>query len=194
MSEVLSASVVPASDARGAPVPRKARLWGGAARICLYTPSADPSGLGAHLLDLAAEYVGCAEVSVMCRATEGGQGVLDRAAALGARTLPLPRPRDPSFAEVVTRFLQEHPVDLFHCHVGIGWENWDGVRAARRAGVPAVVQTQHLPFLLSSPGKRAGFLRAIEPVDRLLAVSEGLRGTYERIGVPSGRFATVPNG
>ena len=43
-----------------------------------------------------------------------------------------------------------------------------------------MVQTQHLPYLVSHPRKRQGYMHAIEGVDRLIAVSGGLRRTYER--------------
>ncbi|MGY1812673.1 glycosyltransferase family 4 protein [Blastococcus sp. SYSU D00820] len=162
--------------------------------ICLYTPSTDPSGMGQHMLDLLAEYTGSAEVSLMVRPTPGGRRMLDRAAALGARPVPLPGPRDPAFARVVTGVLGETRPDVFHVHVGTGSEDWDGARLARAAGCPAVVQTQHLPYLLSSPRRRAGLFHGIETVDRLIAVSEGVRRTYERIGVPPGRMTVVPNG
>jgi glycosyltransferase involved in cell wall biosynthesis len=162
--------------------------------ICYYTPSTDPSGMGAHMVDLVAEFAGTADVALMMRPTVGGRRLLDRAAEVGARTVELPSPRDPRFAVVVTGFLQAHPTDVFHCHVGAGWEDWDGVRLARRAGCPAVVQSQHLPYLVSSPRKRRAYHHAVEEVDRLIAVSEGLRRSYCRIGVPEERFATVPNG
>ncbi|MFW3168577.1 glycosyltransferase family 4 protein [Geodermatophilus sp. CPCC 206100] len=162
--------------------------------ICLYTPSTDPSGMGAHMVDLVVEFAGAADVAFMMRPTVAGRRLLDRAAAFGARTVELPSPRDPCFAGVVTGWLAAHPADVFHCHVGTGAENWDGVRLARRAGCPAVVQTQHLPFLLAHPRKRRAYARAIEGVDRLIAVSEGLRRTYERVGVPPERVTTVPNG
>jgi glycosyltransferase involved in cell wall biosynthesis len=162
--------------------------------ICFYTPSTDPSGMGAHMVDLVAEYAGTAGVALMMRPTVGGRRLLDRAAALGARTVELPSPRDPSFARVVTGFLAVHPADVFHCHVGTGCEDWDGARLARRAGCRAVVQTQHLPYLVSHPRKRRAYHHAIEEVDRLIAVSDGLRRTYHRIGVPRDRFTTVPNG
>jgi glycosyltransferase involved in cell wall biosynthesis len=162
--------------------------------ICLYTPSTDPSGMGAHMVDLLAEFAGTADVALMMRPTTGGRRLLDRAAELGARTVELPSPRHPGFAGAVTGFLTEHPVDVFHCHVGTGSENWDGVRLARRAGCPAVLQTQHLPYLVAHPRKRRAYRHAIEQVDRLIAVSEGLRRTYHRIGVPPERFTTVPNG
>ena len=162
--------------------------------LCLYTPSTDPSGMGAHVLDLVAAFAGSMDVSLMGRATPQAGWLLDRAAALGARTLGLPSPRDPAFGAAVSQFLATYPADVFHCHVGTGAENWDGVRLARAAGCRAVVQTQHLPYLLASPRKRRAFHAAIEPVDRLIAVSEAMRRTYERIGVSPGRFTTVLNG
>jgi glycosyltransferase involved in cell wall biosynthesis len=162
--------------------------------ICLYTPSTDPSGMGAHMVDLLAEYAATADVALMMRPTEGGRRLLERAAGLGARTVELPGPRDPRFADVVTGFLARNPADVFHCHVGTGSEDWDGVRLARRAGCPAVLQTQHLPYLVAHPRKRRAYHHAVEQVDRLIAVSEGLRRTYHRIGVAPERFTTVPNG
>ncbi len=162
--------------------------------ICFYTPSADPSGMGAHMLDLVAEYAPLTDVSVMFRPTEPGRRLLEAAARLGARTAALPSPRDPGFGAVVTDFVGRHSVDVFHCHVGIGAEDWDGVRLARAAGCPVVVQTQHQPFLLSHPLKRGRWLHSVEQVDRIIAVSEALRRSYERIGVAPDRFTTVPNG
>jgi glycosyltransferase involved in cell wall biosynthesis len=162
--------------------------------VCFYTPSIDPSGMGAQMLDLVAEYVPDTDVSVMFRPTEAGHRLLARAAALGARTVELPSPRDPAFRTVILDFLTAFPADVFHCHVGIGSENWDGVRLARAAGCPATVQTQHQPYLLSSPRKRAGWLRTVEDVDRVIAVSDGVRRSYERIGAPPDRLSTVPNG
>ena len=161
--------------------------------ICLYSPSVDPSGMGAHMLDLAAVFRSQADVSVLCWGTPGGLRVLDRAAALGVTTCALPPPRDPAFGQAIVDFLTAHPADVFHIHVGSGRENFDGARAARRAGVPAVLQTQHQPWLLN-PRKRTAFFRAITPVDRLIAVSDGVRTTHERIGVPAERLVTVPNG
>ena len=164
-------------------------------RICLYTPSVDPSGMGSHMIDLAIEYVGSGvDVSVLCWDTVSGRRVLDRAAAAGATAQALPHPRHPAFADEIVAFLTGHPADVFHVHVGSGRENFDGARAARRAGVPAVVQTQHQPWLFGAPGKRARFFRGISPADRLIAVSRTEQLSYERIGVPSSSIVTVQNG
>src|SRR3954452_14777204 len=162
--------------------------------VCLYTPSADPSGMGEHMLDLVAEYAPDMPVSLMCWPTGPGSRLLSRATALGATTLALPHPRDTAFGSVITDFLRVHRPDVFHVHVGTGRENFDGARAARAAGVPAIVQTQHQPWLLTSPGKQPSFFRGLRAVDQLIAVSRAQRGTYLRIGVPADRISTVLNG
>src|SRR3712207_8388225 len=140
--------------------------------------------MGAHMVDLIAEYAGSADVALLMRPTVGGRRLLDRAAALGARTVELPSPRDPRFADVVTGFLGAHPADVFHCHVGTGCEDWDGVRLARRAGCGVVVQTQHLPFLVSHPRKRRAQPPPIEGVHPPVARSDGPRRTHSPTGAP----------
>ena len=146
------------------------------------------------MLDLASELTQRARVSFMAWPTAGGSHLLDRAAGMGILTLALPRPRDPGFAGAIVNFLSENPADVFHIHVGTGRENFDGARAARRAGVPVVLQTQHLPWLMKDPRKKARLMTALEPVDHLIAVSEAQRRTYEKIGVPPDCFTTILNG
>jgi glycosyltransferase involved in cell wall biosynthesis len=150
--------------------------------------------MGVHMLDLAAEYAGHADVSVMCWATPAGLEILEGAANLGAVPVPLPHPRDPRFAQAIIASLRDHPADVFHVHVGHGRENFDGARAGRQAGVPTVIQTQHLPWLLSGWRKRARLSAALEPVDHVIMVSEAQRRTYERIGLPTDGLTTIPNG
>ena len=176
---------VPTLRAAGQPSPR----------VCLYTPSVDPSGMGQHMLDLAREYVaGGRDVTFMCGPAEPARRLLERARLLGAHPVELPRPRDPGFGAAIVAHLLVAPVDVFHLHVGTGREDFDGARAARAAGVPAVIETLHLPWQLANPKKRVPFHRSIREVDHLITVSEGQRATYERIGVPPGRMTTVPNG
>lgn len=162
--------------------------------VCLYTPSKDASGMGGHMLDLTAEYVSGREVSVLAWETAPGRQLLDRAEALGARPVALPHPRATDFAAAVAGHLRAHPAEVFHVHVGTGREDFDGARVARAVGVPAVLQTQHFPWRMGSPKHLVPFFHAIEPVDHLIAVSEGQRRTYERVGVPAHRMTTVPNG
>ena len=163
--------------------------------ICLYTPSADPSGMGAHMLDLAAGLVGSGrDVSLLAWPTDPGRALLGRARTLGVRSAELPHPRDPEFGSAVERHLLAHPAEVFHVHVGTGREDFDGARAARAAGVPAVVQTLHYPWLMGSPKHRVPLFRSLEPVDHVITVSQAQRRTYERIGVPAASMTTVPNG
>ncbi|WP_369133673.1 glycosyltransferase family 4 protein [Modestobacter sp. I12A-02662] len=189
---VLVPPSAPAGAQDGRPVP------GGSHRrrlsVCLYTPSVDPSGMGSHMVDLAAEYQPDVVVTVMAWRTPAGERLLAEASAVGATPVPLPHPRDPAFGRTVEERLREHPVDVFHLHVGTGREDFDGARAARSAGVGAVVETVHLPWAMGSPKHRVPFFASIEPVDRLIAVSELQRRTYERIGVPRELLRTVPNG
>ena len=146
------------------------------------------------MIDLAAGLVRDADVSVMCWQTPGGRQVLDEATRVGAVAVPLPRPRDPGFAQAIEDHLESNPTHVFHIHVGTGRENFDGARAARRAGVPVVVQTQHLPWLMSGRRKRARLFDALLPVQHVITVSNAQRRTYERIGVPPSLMCTVPNG
>lgn len=162
--------------------------------VCLYTPSADPSGMGVHMLELAAELRRETDVSLLAWPTGPGQHLLARAQSLGVRAVPIPHPRSADFGPAIERHLEAHPVDVFHVHVGTGREDFDGARAARAAGVPAVLQTQHYPWLLGSRKHLVPFFRAVEPVDHLIAVSHALRRTYERVGVEAASMTTVPNG
>ena len=162
--------------------------------VCLYTPSADPSGMGAHMVDLAAEYAPDRDVSLLAWDTAPGRSLLSRAEAVGARPVALPHPRSAGFADAITAHLRAHPAEVFHVHVGTGREDFDGARAARAAGVPAVLQTQHYPWLMGSPKHLVPFFHALEPVDHVLTVSQGQRRTYEQVGVPSALMTTVPNG
>ncbi len=173
-----------------------ARTTGGPPRrtVCLYTPSFDPSGMGGHMVDLAAAYVPEVDVSVMAWPTASGRRLLAAAEAVGARPVEIPHPRDAAFAVTVEEHLRSLAVEVFHAHVGTGREDFDGARAARSAGVGAVVQTLHLPWLMGSPKHRRPLFRSLQEVDRLIAVSTGQRRTYERAGVPTGLITTVVNG
>jgi glycosyltransferase involved in cell wall biosynthesis len=150
--------------------------------------------MGAHMLELAAQLAGTRDVSVLAWPTPPGQQLLAQAEALGARAVPLPHPRASDFGAAVEAHLRRHPAQVFHVHVGTGREDFDGARAARRAGVPAVLQTQHYPWLMGSRKHLVPFFRGLEAVDHLITVSHAQRRTYERVGVDPAMITTVPNG
>ena len=150
--------------------------------------------MGRHMLDLVEGLTGRADVTVICRTGPRALWLFQEAAALGARTVALPSPHDPTYPQVIGGFLSSHRVDVFHGHAGWGWEDPDGLRLARAAGVPAVVITHHLPFLLSRRDKAEKLIENTSFAHWRIAVSDGLRDTYIARGVSEERFVTVPNG
>ncbi len=162
--------------------------------ICFYTRSADPSGMGVHMLDLVEAFVPRADVWLLCRTTDKSRFLFDGARRLGARTARLPGPHDPAYPAVIEDFLRHHHVDVFHGHAGWGWEDHDGFRVAREQGATSVLLTHHLPFLIAHHGKKQRMVEVVRDVDAQIAVSEGVRRTYQRIGVPAERLTAIPNG
>src|SRR4051794_38124572 len=164
--------------------------------VYYYTPSVEPSGMGAHMLELIAGVLADGETKVvlLCRPTEGGRRLLDEARDLGAVAEPLPGPRDDAFADVVLDVLGQWQPEVFHSHVGIGWESYGAPDLARKAGVPLILQTQHLPCLLSHPGKRRRLVKVLAGFDRGIAGSPGVAGTHPGLGVPGGDIVTGGNG
>lgn len=167
---------------------------GGRRSLCLYTRSANPSGMGAHMLDLVQGLVDRMDVTVLCRTSDRARWLFEEASARGARTVALPGPHDPAYPEVISSFLSAHPVDIFHCHAGWGWEDPHGLRLARTAGVPAVIITHHMSFLIHKPATADKLVRNTSYAHWRIAVSRGLRDTYTARGVGAEHFVTVPNG
>lgn len=163
--------------------------------VCLYTCSFNPSGMGAHMLALAEQYAASGvEVSVAFWPAPAAEALMSRAGDLGARLLQTPHPRDPTYADALAAAFRRVAPDVVHVHVGTGREDFGGARVARRAGVPAVVQTLHLPWLLRDTRKVPSFLGTLEAVDRVLTVSERQADSYVRIGVPASAITTIVNG
>lgn len=175
--------------------PTRRELPGEPPAVHLYTPSADPSGMGVHMLCLAEEYVRQGRrVTLMYWPNANAERLFVPAEERGVRLARVPHPRDSQFAACIAEDLRRHPSEVFHVHVGTGRENWDGARAAASRGVPAIVQTLHLPWFIHDRRKRGAALTALEPVDRVITVSRWQRATYEKIGVAPQRMVTVPNG
>jgi glycosyltransferase involved in cell wall biosynthesis len=164
-------------------------------RVCLFTDSLEPSGMGEHMLLLAEQLKQHYTLFFVCPPTEHGLACLQRAEALGIATLPLAvHDDDQSALERFSDYLKEHAIDLVHIHAGIGWEGHNGVYAADLANVPAIVRTEHLPYLLTDPEQQRQYHKMIEHVDQVITVSEVARRSYiERKYDPS-RITAIANG
>ncbi|WP_293783134.1 glycosyltransferase family 4 protein [uncultured Aeromicrobium sp.] len=151
--------------------------------------------MGIHMLALAEELTAASiDVTVAYWPAPATEAMMSRAPRLGVRIARTPHPRDPAYSAALTSLVRSLAPDVFHVHVGTGRENFGGARAARAAGVAAVVETLHMPWMMRSPRKREAFFASLDAVDRLIVVSEAQRATYERIGVPTTQMRTVPNG
>lgn len=192
-----------------------------AGRVCLFTDSMAPSGVGQHMLTLADELRHRYQVSFVCPPGPGGSPLLARAADLGLEVWPLDSHGEPD-AELHA-FLQRGRIDVLHSHAGSSLEGHTGVRAARPevrgivrtehlAELSALFATEELPDLVHSPyhlpdrrpavaeltemmaDQRNTYLERIQPVDRIICVSAGVRDTYLEVGVDPERLRVVRNG
>lgn len=169
--------------------------------VCLYTDNLKPSGLGEHMLALAAELRGRYTLSFVCPPSPDGLAVMARARAMGVETFGVHLGEEREGPEKLRGWLRARRVEVFHLHAGNLWEGHDGsVPAARAADVPIVVRTEHLPDLtdapwfVDAPWRDVDYERLIEPVDRVICVSEEARASFLRRDVPAEKFRVVRNG
>ncbi len=193
-------------------------------KVCLFTDSLAPSGVGEHMYTLAAEFLDRFAVSFVCPPTPSGRKLLDRVSDLGAATLPIEVRGEPSAGEELAGWLRRERVDLFHVHAGVSWEGHAGIRAAHSAGVRRLARTEHLAELTvvfrseqlhdliyspyHNPEGRMGpeelarlvdlhhreYLDVVDLTDGVICVSEGVRETFVRLGVPPEKLHVVRNG
>ena len=163
-------------------------------RVCLFTDSLYPSGVGEHLFDLAAELRKQYRVAFVCPPSRVGRPLLDRIGALGVETVALEVRGDPTARQYLTAWLRARRIEVFHEHAGCAWEGHEGIHAARAARVPAVIRTEHLPDVLTDPAERQRYYGLQQLVDRIICVSEGVRATFRQAGVPAHRLRVVRNG
>ena len=169
--------------------------------VCLYTDNLKPSGLGEHMLTLAAGLRGRYALSLVCPPSPDGLGFMARARAMRIETFGVGLSEEPGGASRLGGWLRDRRTQVFHTHAGNLWEGHDGsVAAARVAGVPVVVRTEHLPDLthapwfVDAPWENADYERGIEAVDRIICVSEEARASFVRRDVPASKFRVVLNG
>jgi glycosyltransferase involved in cell wall biosynthesis len=162
--------------------------------LCLFTDSLDPSGVGEHMLALAAELRTRFRVSVVFPPTDAGLDLLSRAAALGLDTFALEVRGERDATARFVDWLQERDVRIFHGHAGVGWEGHHAIRAARTAGVAAVLRTEHVANIIDDLGARADHARIVGMVDRLVCVSRGVADSFIEAGIPADKVRVVRNG
>jgi glycosyltransferase involved in cell wall biosynthesis len=165
-------------------------------RVCLFTASPEPSGVGTHMLALAEGLRDHYDVTLGCSPKGPAQQLLTRAAALGVETLPLDgrgRRSEPDI-ERLRGWLRASRVDVFHLHAGVGWEGHTAIYAAREVGVPVIIRTEHLPDMILNLEDRASHRRLLSAVDQLICVSTGAAHSMRCAGVPAAKLAVVRNG
>lgn len=155
------------------------------ARILLATDSAEPSGLGRHMLTLAQGLGRDHRVTLAFPERVAGIAAEARAAGLDVR----------GHADPAALLAEVRP-DLLHVHAGIGWEGHALTRAGAAGGV-RVVRTEHLPWLLTDPGQQAEHAAAAADVDAFVAVSAAAAASWAPVlarVAPDAPLATIPNG
>ncbi|WP_220185228.1 glycosyltransferase [Paracoccus sp. S1E-3] len=158
--------------------------------VVLATDSPDPSGVGRHMLTLAAALAGRPGLSVRLAFPDhdAGARLADEAVAAGVPAAAVPEEGWPAALA---------GADLVHVHAGIGWEGHDLVAAAREAGA-AAVRTEHLPWLITCPDQREAYARMVAQVDAVITVSRaaahGWRAALAGMPGPRLPMACIPNG
>ncbi|MDQ3749513.1 MAG: hypothetical protein M3367_10980 [Acidobacteriota bacterium] len=129
-------------------------------KLCLYTDSLEPSGVGEHMLTLAAELSRQFHVSFVCPTSQSGLSFLKRAKALNIKTLAL-EVRDESVNHEPLGNWRRGGADIFHCHAGIAWEGHEGIQKARAASVPFIIRTEQLPYLITDSWQQTDYQNMI---------------------------------
>src|SRR3954452_633526 len=162
--------------------------------VCLFTGSRAPSGVGEHMLALAAGLRDRCRVALACPPGPATGPLLERAAALGVEAAAPELGGGRGAAARLAAWLRGRAVDVFHVHAGIGWEDLAAAAAGRAGGARVVLRTEHLPYLLTAPWQRAAHARMLRHLDRLVCVSEASRASHLAAGGPPGLLAVGRNG
>jgi len=166
-------------------------------RVTLVTDSPDPSGVGEHMLTLAALLQNDVQISLIFSDSAGGAAMACRGRNAGLDTWSIPVQALLEGGASLVKVLQPWHPDLVHVHAGIALEGHAVAAAARAARVPAVVRTEHLPYTLRTLGRpalEALYARGVHPVDRIICVCEAARHTFGMADVDPSRYAVIHNG
>src|SRR4051794_10524043 len=161
--------------------------------VCLFTGSRAPSGVGEHMLALAAGLRDRCRVALACPPGPATGPLLERAAALGVEAAAPELGAGRGAAARLAAWLRGRAVDVFHVHAGIGWEDLAAAAAGRAGGARVVLRTEHLPYLLTAPWQQAAHARMLRHLDRLGCVSEASRARPPPPRVPPALLAGGPH-
>lgn len=162
-------------------------ISGNRRKICLCTDSLEPSGVGEHMLALATALSAAWDITLA--APPNDRELLSRAAALGLVVRELPM-----LASGIEDWFARAGFSLVHVHAGIGWEGHGLARGARAAGVPFLVRTEHLPYLLTDPEEKAAHAEGVAQVDRVICVSRAVAASHHQAGIDPGKIIIIRNG
>jgi glycosyltransferase involved in cell wall biosynthesis len=165
--------------------------------VMLVTDSLEPSGVGQHMLMLAAGLRNDARVTLVFPDT--ARQLAEQAARAGHAAVVVPAPVLSQGKPELRRLLDELAPDIVHVHAGINYEGHGIAAAACQPGGkrPALVRTEHLPYVigeLNGPGIDVAYAHGIELVDRVICVSHAARCTYRAAGIRGAIFEVVHNG
>lgn len=144
-------------------------VYGGAQQVLWLVAALEARGIGNRLV--------CPPGSDIERAA--------RDAGIDVRPLPCAGDLDLRFLFRLARLLEAEPPDLVHCH-GRRGADWQGGRAARRAGVPAVVSRR-------VDNREARWLARLRyrPFERIVAISQAIAEVLAADGVEPGRITVI---
>ena len=162
--------------------------------LCLFTASPDLSGMGTHMLALARELRRDFEITFVCPPTQSGLEWLHRAEQADLRVLPIDVADGGRIPRAFLEWLHFSQPDVFHSHAGIGWEGHIGIGAARAAGVPVIVRTEHLPYLLTDAEQQSRHRLLMAQLDGLICVSAEAADSFASAGVSPALLRVVRNG
>lgn len=140
------------------------------------------------MIALATELLDRYDIVLAYPPSSGGRRLLEGAARNGIRSKLL------DDEESTTAWLAGEALDLVHIHAGVGWEGHGLSSAARAAGVPRIVRTEHLPDVITAPAQRLAHTDGVARVDRIICVSEAAASSFRSAGVDRGKIAVIRNG
>jgi glycosyltransferase involved in cell wall biosynthesis len=165
--------------------------------VTLVTDSSDPSGVGEHMITLAALLRNDVQVSLVFSDSDAGTAMACRGRTAGLDACAIPAQALVEGGASLMKMLELRHPDIVHVHAGIAVEGHAVAAAARAVRVRAIVRTEHLPYtlrMLGQPALEALYARGVRPVDRIICVCKAARRTFGMAEVDASRYAVIHNG